>query len=131
MIYAFVRLSRSFSLSMEKLAMADALIVSPLVVSSKKQLLLALYLAKRAFEDKTNVARDFRLEFLLWLSAKTDIKSAVSTSQPKGKEALLVIFSGTKKKILEKLHAEEIKEKKLGSEIDPIALEKISLGRIF
>jgi tRNA threonylcarbamoyladenosine modification (KEOPS) complex Cgi121 subunit len=129
MIAVFARLGRGVEESIAKLAGKDVLLVEPSLVSTKKQLELALHLALKAFEGEKNIARDFKLEFLLWLTGKTDIKSALSCSRPKGKEALVVIFSGDKKNILRKIGAEETR-KKLEDKFDAVMLERISLSRV-
>lgn len=107
----------------------DAIIIDPTVVESTDELLLSEALTKKSFETKENIANKFKYEFLLWICGKRDIKSALEISLPTGNEAILIIFEGDKKEILEKLEA-KIEKLQLKKEIDPMRLEKISLSRV-
>ncbi len=93
--------------------------INPDKVHSREELELAYILAKDAFRRKKNIAKKFRYEFLLWLSGKTDIKSAVRWAEP-SKQALLVLFEGSRK----------LKPAKLKKRAEPLELERISLSRI-
>ncbi|MEK6982335.1 MAG: KEOPS complex subunit Cgi121 [Candidatus Micrarchaeota archaeon] len=108
----------------------NAVLVNIGLVHSTKEIELADYLTKKSFKEKTNIAKDSKLEFLLWLSGKKDIKSAMATIKPTEKEAILIIFNKEEDKdqILNKLEAKEevFKEK----EVDQKRLERISLSRI-
>jgi|GEM_PF-540214 len=113
----------------EMLADEEALIIRKDFVQSEEELMLAFHLAKKTLEKKRNIAKKLKYEFLLWLSGRTDIKSAIrSTDAKDSKDILLIVLSG-KKNILEKLQAKE-KPLKLKKRAEPLALERISLGRI-
>ena len=108
----------------------DALIVDSGKVSSSEELELAYRLAKESFENKRNIAKKFRYEFLLWLSGKTDINSALKSSSPsKPDNILLILFKGEPKELLKKLKASE-KPLKLKKRAEPLDIERISLSRI-
>ncbi len=96
------------------------LLINPEKVHSMEELELAYLLTKDSFRKKRNIARKFRYEFLLWLSGKTDIKSAVKWAEPASKEALLILFEGSRK----------LKPAKLKKRAEPLNLERISLSRI-
>ncbi|MEM3075738.1 MAG: hypothetical protein QW590_02855, partial [Candidatus Bilamarchaeaceae archaeon] len=49
---------------------------------SKEEFYLAYLLAKLAFKNKKNIAKKFKYEFLLWLTGKRDIRSALAVSEP-------------------------------------------------
>ncbi|MBU0533077.1 hypothetical protein KKB44_06310 [Candidatus Micrarchaeota archaeon] len=99
----------------------DAVIIRRDAVESMEEIELAYYLAKKAFENKQNIAKQFKYEFLLWLSGTRDIKNALKKTVPKD-ECLLILFSGSKPK-----EGKEIQLKKTG---DPLRLEAIALSRI-
>lgn len=117
-------------LSMERLYEAldklDAVALRPDAVESLEEVELAFHLAKKAFENKKNIAKKLKYEFLLWLSGTRDISSAIKRTSPKGKEFLLAVFSERKK-----LPA-ELKEKRMGlsKRGKSLRLEMISLSRI-
>ncbi len=113
----------------ERIKDTDALLIDDSIINSNEEITLAYELAKKSFEDKTNIARIFKYEFLLWLTKKRDIKSALEAARPKGNEAFLIIFEGGKNEILEKIGAKEIKFK-LKKNADPLEIEEISLSRI-
>ncbi|MEM4626597.1 MAG: KEOPS complex subunit Cgi121 [Candidatus Bilamarchaeaceae archaeon] len=101
----------------------SAIAISPNVAKSEEEILLAYELAKRAFDRGYNIAKKFKLEFLLWLAGKTDIKSALETTAPqKGKSALVIVFGK------EKIDGE--KKAKIKKEGNPLDLERISLSRV-
>ena len=60
----------------------NAVLINTDLVHSTKEIELAKYLTNRSFERKDNIANDPKLEFLLWLSGKNDIKSAMATIKP-------------------------------------------------
>ena len=105
----------------------DAIIVSLVAVTSELQLELAEHLAKSSFEQKINLANKFKYEFLLWLTGKRDIRSAMNVTLPKNTDdSLLVIFGKTRK--FENINLIKIK---LSRTFNPIALERISTSRVF
>ena len=84
----------------------DAIAIKSDTVRSREELELAYHLAKKSFKNKKNIARSLRYEFLLWLTGKNDIKSAMEMSAPKegefltnaGREDfLLVVFADERK----------------------------------
>src|SRR3989338_7777466 len=90
----------------------SAVVVNPFLCKSRQQILIAEHLAKSSFRKKTNIARDFKLEFLLWLTGKRDIKSAMQAANPKGKEMFLILFNRNEKlksRIINELTAKELK----------------------
>ncbi|MEM2909339.1 MAG: KEOPS complex subunit Cgi121 [Candidatus Bilamarchaeaceae archaeon] len=92
---------------------------------SKEEFYLAYLLAKLAFKNKKNIAKKFKYEFLLWLTGKRDIRSALAVSEPKGKMCLLILFKRKKyERIGKRLPL------KLRKHADPLALERISLSRV-
>ncbi len=106
----------------------DAVAVSPAAAGSVEEIRLAGHLADAAFGKKTNIARKPRYEFLLWLSGKRDIKSAMAATAPQGGEMIVIVFGGV----------EGAARALAGSELplglaergEPLALERISLSRI-
>ncbi len=108
----------------------DALLIEPSIAQSKEELTLAEFLTKKSFDDNKNIAKKFKYEFLLWLTGKRDIKSAMKVSEPNCSEALLILFEKKdKQKLLKALNAKE-KKFKLKENADALALEKISLSRL-
>ncbi len=105
----------------ETLLPDDAVALREDVVKSEEEIKLAYHLAELSFKNGKNIAKKFKYEFLLWLTGKTDIKSALSVSEPKGKECIAIIFRD-----------EKIKGKKpgLNKRAEPLDIEKISLSRI-
>jgi hypothetical protein len=83
---------------------------------SLEEVELAGYLTDKAFVEKKNIARERKLEFLLWLSGKRDIRSAIEATK-----GITVEITGGKITI-----RPEPKMKKA----DPLALERISLSRV-
>jgi tRNA threonylcarbamoyladenosine modification (KEOPS) complex Cgi121 subunit len=102
----------------------DAVAIRPDAAESMEELRLAHHLAKRSFENKRNIAKKFKFEFLLWLSGTRDIKNAMKRTSPGEGECLLVMFSGSP--------PSSVKEKGLGlkEKADPLRLEDISLSRL-
>ncbi|VVC03486.1 Uncharacterised protein [Candidatus Bilamarchaeum dharawalense] len=107
----------------------DAVAVGLDSVEALDEVKLAEYLASDAFRNKKNIANKFKYEFLLWLSGKRDITSAIEETEPKGSEFFLVIFSGDVKKILAKIKAIKL-ELKIKKNAEPLRLEKIALSRL-
>ncbi|MEW6036147.1 MAG: KEOPS complex subunit Cgi121 [Candidatus Micrarchaeota archaeon] len=114
----------------KRLDKLDAVAIRPSLAESAEELELAAHLAVGSFERKTNVARQLRYEFLLWLSAKTDIKSAMEASAPKGEEFLLCIFSDTKPETACRMLDATKLPLGLKEKGEPLALERISLSRL-
>ncbi len=136
-----------------RLDTVDAVAVRPDAIGSVEEAGLALHLAQRAFANKTNIAKKLKYEFLLWLSGKTDIASAMKITAPversgtNGNEFLVVDFSGrggtagerdvagrergemARADVVKLLEAKEL-PLKLENEAKPLALERISLSRI-
>lgn len=108
----------------------DAILINTNVIKSIEEIKLAEFLARKSFAEETNIGKKFKYEFLLWLTGKRDIKSALLLSKPNKNNAILILFKESdKNKILEKLMAQEIKVK-LKEKSDILSLEKISLSRI-
>jgi tRNA threonylcarbamoyladenosine modification (KEOPS) complex Cgi121 subunit len=107
----------------------EAVVVDPGGVKSTEEIMLANHLMRKAFSQKKNIARKGKYEFLLWLSGKSDLKSAFKLLNPKGKKMILIVFSGDIEEIKKSLGAKEIKMK-LKEKGDPLDLERISLSRI-
>ncbi|MFA5077047.1 MAG: hypothetical protein WC488_01330 [Candidatus Micrarchaeia archaeon] len=104
--------------------------IAPGLAHSTEALELARLLAKRSFKNKTSLAKTFGLEFLLWLSAETDLRKAFKKNDFSNSDFIIVSFrKQDKKRILKKLNAKEkpisLKRKAINSE-----LEKISLARL-
>ncbi len=122
-----VRSPLAFPEAGKKLDRLDAVALDPSAVSSMEEIELAAYLASRSFERKANISRQMRYEFLLWLSGKRDIKSAMEATAPRGHEFILVIFS-------EKADIGGLEAVRLPFDIrkkgEPLALERISLSRV-
>jgi len=113
----------------------DAIAVRCSAVSSTQELELAHHLAENSFSKEKNIARSMRYEFLLWLSGKTDIKSAMKASEPDGKEFFIIVFSKSESGDREpgtvcRMLSAEMLPLCLEKEGDPLALERISLSRI-
>lgn len=89
------------------------------LVKSTEEILLAYYLTKQSFSNKTNISNNIRYEFLLWLTGTKDIDSALKRSKPKEK-SLFIVFDN------ENL----VNKTKLTKKAAPLDLEKISLSRI-
>jgi tRNA threonylcarbamoyladenosine modification (KEOPS) complex Cgi121 subunit len=98
--------------------------------ASGEEVELAAHLARKAFAEKKNIARQLRFEFLLWLCGRTDLRSAMEESAPRGGEFLVVVFSDADEKaVLGALKAEKM-PLGLKKEGGPLALERISLSRV-
>jgi len=113
----------------------DAVAIMPVAVESVEELGLAHHLAKSAFGKKTNIARSLRVEFLLWLSGKTDIRSAILETVPRERgngenEFFVAVFSDADDEtVCRKLDAKRL-PLSLKKEGGPLALERISLSRV-
>lgn len=114
----------------------EILLLNPKKINSEEELLLAGALAKSAFAHKRNIAKKREAEFLLWLSAKTNIKSAFDSHSFKNpKELLLISFCGSqdegreKPRLIELFKMKEEKHK-LKVRATPAEIERISLSRL-
>ncbi len=118
----------------EALDSIGAAALRPDAAPSVQEIRLAHHLAERALAKKTNVARSLRMEFLLWLTGRTDIRSAASASFPDGQDFLVVVLPerGAAPRPAEVCSRLTAKELPLGlsEEAEPLALERISLSRI-
>ncbi|HSB46503.1 MAG TPA: KEOPS complex subunit Cgi121 [Candidatus Bilamarchaeum sp.] len=107
----------------------DAIALGTEAAGSTEEISLALHLAGHSMAKKTNIARKLKYEFILWLSGKRDIRSAMEATAPKeGDEFFVAVFSDDEH-ALEKIGAKKLPlglKKKAG----PLALEKISLSRV-
>lgn len=109
----------------------DAAAIRVGMAESVEEFELAAHLAKSAFLKKTNIARSMRMEFLLWLSGKTDIRSAVKATEPEGGagEFIVAIFSNVDVDAA----CRRLGARKLPNDLKerggPLALERISLSR--
>ncbi|MDD5171682.1 MAG: KEOPS complex subunit Cgi121 [Candidatus ainarchaeum sp.] len=114
-----------------RLGKADAVMMRTGTIGSIGEAALALHLAQRAFANKKNIARQLKYEFLLWISGKTDIASAMKATAPQDKKEFFVILF-TEREHENLLKSLDVEELPLGlkQEADPLALEKISLSRI-
>lgn len=130
MIVLFAQSPLSIADIIKRSGPLDALVLAPSCAQSMEELELAHQLAKRCFESENNIANRFKYEFLLWLTGKTDIKSAMAKSVPKEKsELLIVVFGEDRQHVLKTLDAKE-KKKEPAKRSDPLRLEEISLSRI-
>lgn len=108
---------------------ADAIAIGAGAVRSKEEADLALHLAEDAFSGKKNIARKMKYEFLLWLSGKRDIKSAMEATSPKeGEDFFVAVFSGGEH-ALGKIGGTKL-PLGLDKKADPLRLERISLSRV-
>jgi len=98
-------------------------------VRSEEELLLAARLAKKSTEEKRAISRSRTVEFLLWLSGKTDIRSAFSSFGAKSPKHMLVVSFGPGKKELVSLLRLKPGKKKLKKDAVMERIEEISLSR--
>lgn len=111
------------------LAEEDAVVLRPDCVSSCEELELAALLAGKSIRNGANIANSRKYEFLLWVSGKTDIRSALHWAAPRSpKDMLLVVLSGGKG-IKRRLGAYGMPHG-LCRKAEPLALERISLSRL-
>jgi tRNA threonylcarbamoyladenosine modification (KEOPS) complex Cgi121 subunit len=116
----------------EALDSCDAVMVRDGACTSMEELALAEHLAESAFAAKTNIARSLRYEFLLWISGRRDIRSAMEATAPGegARDFFVISFSSAgEREILRALGAEK-KALGLGEKAEPLALERISLSRV-
>ena len=98
----------------------DAVLINMEKVNSMEELELAYLLAQKSFKNKKNIAKKFKYEFMLWLSGKTDISSAINYFKTPGKQKILILFKGQMK----------LKPAKLEKTAETLDIERISLSRI-
>ena len=108
----------------------DAVAVKEGCVGSLEEIELANHLAVSAMDKKTNIARSLRYEFLLWLSGKTDIKSAFKETGPDSNEFIVVSFSDKQEEEVVGHLKGDPQDLRLKEKADPLALERISLSRV-
>lgn len=113
----------------------DAVAVRPGIAQSAMEFGLAYHLAKSAFAKKTNIGRCMRTEFLLWLSGKTDIRSAILETVPRemgdGEDVFfVVVFSDADDETACRKLGAKMLSPALRNEGEPLALERISLSRV-
>src|SRR5512143_3220256 len=106
----------------------DSVAVSSRAVGSVEEIMLAHHLAAAAFGKGEGIAKKLRYEFLLWLSGKRDIRSAMDATAPDGGEMIVVSFCGAAD-VAGSLSGREL-PLGLPEEGDPLALERISLSRV-
>ncbi len=105
------------------------LLLNPKKVNSEQELLLAEKLTQNTIKEKRNLAKKPEKEFLLWLSAKKDISSALNEyGFQTPKELILISFKKTKAQLLKQFHLKETKLK-LKMKATPLEVERISLSR--
>lgn len=115
----------SFDDVLKELDKTNSVAIDSSFVSSLEELNLALYLAKKSISKKKNISNQLRFEFLLYLSGKTDLKSAFSITKPKSNMMLIVCFG----KALPKINGiEDVLV--LAERASPTTIERISLSRI-
>jgi tRNA threonylcarbamoyladenosine modification (KEOPS) complex Cgi121 subunit len=108
------------------------LLLNPKKINSEEELLLAAALAKSAIRQKRSIAKKEEVEFLLWLSAKTNIKSAQEEYlSGSAKQILLVSLKKgkTKQELLSEFKIRE-QNPKLKKKATAQEIERISLSRL-
>ncbi len=70
---------------------AQILLLNPKKITSEEELLLAERLTKDSINEKRSLAKKEEMEFLLWISAKTNILSALKEYGFKSPKELLII----------------------------------------
>jgi len=105
----------SSALSLSEFIMAaskfdDAQIFDSDSIASEKQLRLAFFHAQESFREKTNLAKSFRMEFLLRAAATRQIKVALERCGVKdSKKVILAIWKGDENEVISALKAKEVK----------------------
>jgi len=88
----------------------DAQIFDSDSIASEKHLKLAFFHARESFREKTNLAKSFKMEFLLRAAATRQIKVAIERCGVKDpSKAILTIWKGDESKVLPELKAQEVK----------------------
>jgi KEOPS complex subunit Cgi121 len=80
-------------------------IIDPTFIVSKKQLQSAIYHAEKSFENKRNIARNKGNEFVIRLTGKRQISSALKQIgiQKNSQYLLVIVFGSTSKNNIEEL----------------------------
>lgn len=108
----------------------STLLLNPKKINSEEELLLAERLAKNSQKEKRNLAKKLEKEFLLWLSAKKDIASALKEyGFQSPQDILLISFTKTNPQIISLFQLKE-KPLKLKKKASPLEIERISLSRV-
>ncbi len=105
-------------LGYNKEAPEDCVFLKKEVISSQEEIELAYYLAKKSFSNNP-ISKQFKYEFLLWVTGKRDIESALKLTDSK-EQGYVVSFN----RLL------QLEEARLPKEAGPLAIERISLSRI-
>lgn len=88
----------------------DAQIFDSDSIASEKQLKLAFFHARESFKEKTNLAKSFKMEFLLRAAATRQIKVALERCGVKDPgKAILAIWKGDENEAISALKAKEVK----------------------
>jgi tRNA threonylcarbamoyladenosine modification (KEOPS) complex Cgi121 subunit len=101
----------------------ENILILPKDAYTREEIELAYALAKKSFAEKKNIAKKFKFEFLLWLTGKNDINSALDQVSCNEEESCVVIVLGD-------IKIPNAKKPRLKRRADPLALERISLSRI-
>jgi len=83
---------------LKKLNCKFAQIVNADYVCGKEHLIVAYEFAKRAFKNGRNICKNIEMEFLIYASAKKQIKDALAIIGAKEKGNYAFIFDGIKKR---------------------------------
>ena len=125
--------SGSSSLSREELlSLAEktgTLLLNPEKINSDEELLLAERLANDSMREKRALAKKMETEFLLWLSGKKDISSALKEYGFRSPENILLISFSKKKQELTRLFSLKEKKMQIRKKSTPEEIERISLSR--
>lgn len=110
----------------KRLEQIDAIAIRTGLIKSLEEFKLAEHLAVNSFKNKKNIANKFKYEFLLWLTGKRDIRSAIEETKPDKREFVVVMFSR------DNLACIEAKKSnlKIEKDADPLSLERVSLSRL-
>lgn len=88
----------------------DAQIFDSDSIASEKHLKLAFFHAREAFKEERNLAKSFKMEFLLRAAATRQIKVAIETCGVKDSgKAILAIWKGDENEVISELKAKEVK----------------------
>lgn len=83
---------------LKKLNCKFAQIVNADYVCGKEHLIVAYELAKRAFKNRRNICKNIEMEFLVYASAKKQIKDALAVMGAKDRGNYAFVFDGMRKK---------------------------------
>lgn len=107
------------------------LLLNPEKINSEEELLLAERLAKDSMREGRAIAKKMETEFLLWLSAKKDISSALREYGFSSPQNILLISFSKKKPELKSLFKLKEKKMQIRKKATPPEIERISLSRVF